>query len=197
VNKNFREELKIVEEWLQKRSFYAIGEVGIDLYWDKTFREEQIVAFQHQIQLSLEHKLPLVIHSRNSFQDIFSSLENFLNKNPRGIFHSFTGTLKDAQRAIHMGFKIGINGIVSFKNSGLDKVVAEIGLDHLVLETDSPYLAPVPKRGKRNESSYLIYIAQKIAEITGENIEKVAKKTNQNAREVFGMEKKMKTMNRT
>jgi len=186
VKKNFRQELETIEEWLEKRSFVGIGEVGIDLYWDKTFRKEQILAFQHQIQLSLNHNLPLIIHSRNSFQEIFSSLENFSNKNLRGIFHSFTGTIEEAQRAIGMGFKIGINGIVSFKNSGLDKVVAEIGLDQLVLETDSPYLAPVPKRGKRNESSFLIYIAEKIAEISGTDIEIVASITNQNAAEVFG-----------
>ncbi len=185
VKKNFRQELEIIEEWLEKRSFFGIGEVGIDLYWDKTFREEQVLVFKHQIQLSLDYNLPLIIHSRNSSREIFSCLEDFSKKNLRGIFHSFTGTIKEAQKAISMGFKIGINGIVSFKNSGLDRVVAEIGLDHLVLETDSPYLAPVPKRGKRNESSFLIYIAEKIAEITGIDIEIVAIKTNQNAAEVF------------
>ena len=186
VKKNYQQELNIVEQWLGEKTFFGIGEVGIDLYWDKTFRKEQILAFQHQIQLSLDHKLPLIIHSRNSFQEIFSSLEKFSDKNLRGIFHSFTGTIDEAQKAIRMGFKIGINGIVSFKNSGLDKVVSEIGLDHLVLETDSPYLAPVPKRGKRNESSFLIYIAEKIAEITSRDIKTVAAKTNQNATEVFG-----------
>lgn len=186
VKNNFQQELEIVEKWLEKKSFFGIGEVGIDLYWDKTFRDEQILAFQHQIKLSLDHNLPLIIHSRNSFHEIFSSLENFRNKNLQGIFHSYTGTIEEAYRAINLGFKIGINGIVSFKNSGLDKIVAEIGLDHLVLETDSPYLAPVPKRGKRNESSFLIYIAEKIAEITGEDLEKVALITNRNAAEIFG-----------
>ncbi len=187
VKENYTRELENVELWLKKEKFYGIGEVGIDLYWDTSFRKEQIKAFSHQIQLSLKHKLPLIIHTRNSFPEIFSTLMPFSGKKLKGIFHSFTGSIEQAEKAIQMGFKIGINGIVSFKNSGLDKTVAALGTDHLVLETDSPYLAPVPYRGKRNESAYLLHIAEKIAEISGEKLETVANKTNRNALEVYGI----------
>jgi len=187
VKEGYMTELKIVEQWLSKRKFYAIGETGIDLYWDKKYIKEQIDVFNKQIRLSLINQLPVIIHSRNSFDEIFSVLKKINNRNLKGIFHSFTGSYEQALRVIELGFKIGIGGIVSFKNAGLDKVVEKIDLDHIVLETDSPYLAPVPKRGKRNESSYLLFTAAKIAEIKNISINKVADITTSNARQVFNI----------
>lgn len=185
VKENYQEELLMVKHWLNKRKFWGIGEVGIDLYWDKTFRDQQIDAFRQQIGLSIENSLPIVIHSRESFNDIFSVLKEFKGTPITGIFHSFTGTTSQAIMAIEMGFKIGINGIVTFKNSGLDKTVNEIGLENLVLETDSPYLAPVPRRGKRNESAYLIFIAEKIADVFLCDLHRVIDLTSQNAMEIY------------
>ena len=187
VNKNFEEELRIVENNIKTGRFIAVGEIGIDLYWDQTFKEEQKIAFEKQIVLAKKYKLPVIIHVRDSFREIFKITDKHNDENLRGIFHSFTGTYEDARKIINYGgFKIGINGIVTFKNSGLDKIVKEIELKHLVLETDSPYLSPVPKRGKRNESSYLIYIANKIAEIKEISLGELADITNKNAVEVFG-----------
>ncbi len=185
VKENFREELKIVEKWLNKKIFHGIGEVGIDLYWDKRHKEHQIIAFREQLTYSLKYGLPVIIHARNSFDEIFMVLEEFSDKQLSGIFHSFTGNINQAKKAINAGFKIGINGIVTFKNSGLSEVVKEIKLKNIVLETDSPYLSPVPKRGKRNESSYLIYIGKKLAEIFYTDLETVARITSQNAKQVF------------
>ena len=147
--------------------FYAIGEIGIDLYWDQSNLKEQIIAFKRQIAFALKKDLPVVIHSRNSFPEVFKALEEFKGSGLKGVFHAFTGTADDAEKAIGMGFKLGIGGIVTFKNSGLDKVVSQSGLENIILETDSPYLAPVPYRGKRNESSYLCIINNKVAEIFG------------------------------
>ncbi|MCD4791952.1 MAG: TatD family hydrolase [Bacteroidales bacterium] len=187
VNKDFEEELIIVENNIETGKFIAVGEIGIDLYWDQTFKEEQKIAFEKQIILAKKYQLPVIIHVRDSFSEIFEITDKHNDENLTGIFHSFTGTKEDAEKIInYSGFKIGINGIVTFKNSGLDKVVKKIEMKHLVLETDSPYLSPVPKRGKRNESANLIYIAEKIAEIKEISLEKVAKITNQNALEVFG-----------
>lgn len=186
VKENYRDELKDLEHWLKKEKFYAIGETGIDLYWDKTFIKEQEEAFKFQIKLAKQSGLPLIIHARESFDEIFAIVDELNDERLKGIFHSFTGTTEQAEKILfYKGFKIGIGGIVTFKNSGLADVVAKIGLEHLVLETDSPYLAPTPKRGKRNESSYLIYIAQKIAEVYNTDIEKVAEITTQNATELF------------
>jgi TatD DNase family protein len=187
VKTDYLSELKIVEEWLSKRKFYAIGETGIDLYWDKKYIREQIDAFNKQIIMSLDNQLPVIIHSRNSFNEIFSVLEKFNNSNLKGIFHSYTGSYDQALKAIDMGFKIGIGGIVSFKNAGVDNVVKKIDLEHIVLETDSPYLAPVPNRGKRNESSYLLFTAAKIAEIHNTDINMVAEITTANAKKVFNI----------
>ena len=187
VRTGYLSELKIVEEWLSKRKFYAIGETGIDLYWDKKFIKEQIDAFNKQIVLALDNKLPVIIHSRNSFDEIFSVLEKFNNSNLKGIFHSYTGSYDQALKAIDMGFKIGIGGIVSFKNAGVDNVVKKLDLEHIVLETDSPYLAPVPNRGKRNESSYLLFTAAKIAEIHNTDINTVAEITTSNAKKLFNI----------
>lgn len=187
VKNDFKKKLDYVTNWLSKETFYAIGEIGIDLYWDKQSLQEQIRAFRYQIELALEHNLPVVIHSRQSFEIIIDVLKEFKDQQLRGVFHSFTGSPEQAYKAIELGFKLGIGGIVTFKNSGLDKVVEKISLEHIVLETDSPYLAPAPRRGKRNESAYLLYIANKLAEIFSTDIEKVADITSANAIELFGI----------
>ncbi len=189
VRKNYRDVLKKVQEHLLKENFIAIGEIGIDLYWDKTYIKEQKKAFREQITLAIDNHLPVVIHIRESFDEVFQILDDFKPDYPKGIFHSFTGNLYQANRAIAMGFKLGIGGIVTFKNSGLDKVVKDIDPKHIVLETDSPYLAPVPKRGKRNESSYLVFTAQKIAELHNITIEKIAEITTQTATKLFKLNK--------
>lgn len=154
--------------------FIAVGEIGIDLYWDKTFLKEQLDAFRRQINFALERDLPIVVHSRESFQEVFSVLDEYKGRNLKGVLHAFTGTAEDAEKAIGLGFKLGIGGIVTFKNSGLDKIVKITGPEHLILETDSPYLAPVPHRGKRNESSYICIINKKLSEIFGMSEEEVA-----------------------
>lgn len=187
VKDDYNKELIMVANWLPKEPFCAIGEIGIDLYRDKQFLQEQNRAFRYQIELALEHNLPVVIHSRQSFEVIINVLKEFKDPQLRGVFHSFTGSLEQAYKAIELGFKLGIGGIVTFKNSGLDKVVEKISLEHIVLETDSPYLAPAPRRGKRNESAYLLYIANKLAEIFSTDIEKVADITSANAIELFGI----------
>ena len=185
VKENFEEELKIVDEWLEKQKFYAIGETGIDLYWDKTHQKEQELAFVHQINLAKKHKLPIVIHSRNSFDELIAILENHIEPDLTGVFHCFTGNLDQAEKIINMGFMLGIGGVITFKNSGLDKVVDELTLDHIILETDAPFLAPVPYRGKRNESAYTQIIAQKIAEIKNITMDAVAEITSANASRLF------------
>ncbi len=187
VSNTYQEELKIAEHWLRKRKFAAVGEIGIDLYWDKTFFEQQEDAFQTQIKWAKELKLPVVIHTRNSFDEAFDIVLSHNDSGLRGIFHCFSGTVEQARKIISLGgFKMGIGGVVTFKNSGLDNVVREIGLEHFVLETDSPYLAPAPHRGKRNEPQYLMLIAQKIAELKNIPLEQVAEVTTQNSKEVFG-----------
>ncbi len=185
VNENYLAELKIVEDWLKKRKFVGIGEIGIDLYWDKTFFEQQKIAFTKQINWALEFNYPIVIHCRNAFNEIYEVLTQF-KKLPNGIFHCFSGTVDEANKIINTTpFKIGIGGVVTFKNSGLDKVVNEIDLKHIVIETDAPYLAPVPFRGKRNEPVYLLEVAKKIAEIKNISIMELAEITTQNANQVF------------
>ena len=167
--------------------FAGIGEIGIDLYWDKTFIAEQIEALRLQLTLAVENDLPVAIHSRNAFPEIFSVLGEFKGKNLRGVLHSFSGDTETAKRALNMGFKLGIGGIVTFKNSGLDEVIRSIGPSDLILETDSPYLAPVPHRGKRNESSYICIINRKLADLFGMDPEEVASITTQNATELFNL----------
>jgi len=178
-------ELKNLRDWLSKRKFYAIGETGLDLYWDTTYLEEQKEAFTFQIRLAKEFDLPVVIHSRESFNEIFDILDQENDPNLTGIFHSFTGTPEQAERIIGYGFKIGIGGIITYKNAGLDRVAEQIDPGHLVLETDSPYLAPVPQRGKRNEPSYLPYIAEKTAEIYRMSVGEITRITTLNAAHVF------------
>ena len=192
VKENYKDELKIVEQWLAKRKFCAIGEIGIDLYWDKIYINEQKDAFIRQIELSIQYKLPIVMHMRNCFDEVFNIVQKYKNDNLSGVFHCFSGNVEQARKVIDLGFKIGIGGVVTFKNSGLDKVVEQIDLIHILLETDSPYLAPVPFRGKRNESTYIIYIAKKIAEIKKVDISKVASVTSNNAIKLFDIQQVIK-----
>lgn len=187
INETYLEELKIAEDCLSKRKFVAIGEIGIDLYWDKTFFPQQQEAFRKQIQLAKKYHLPYVIHSRNSFNEVMEIVSEFKGDNLKAIFHCFSGNVEQAEQVIAAGnFKLGIGGVVTFKNSGLDKVVEAIDLKHLVLETDAPYLAPVPNRGKRNDPDFLILVAKKIAEIKKISLEEVAAITTQNSIAVFG-----------
>ena len=187
VKNNYLEELENVELWLKKEKFYAIGEIGIDLYWDKTFKQQQIYAFEKQIELAIKYDLPIVIHTRNSFELIFDIIENYKSSKLRGVFHCFTGNIEKAEKIISLGFKLGIGGIVTFKNSGLDKVVQNIDLKNIILETDSPYLSPVPKRGKRNESANIIYIAEKIVDLHNSTLNKIAEITTKNAEQLFNI----------
>lgn len=187
VGDDYKEELAAVEYWLEKHKFYGIGEIGIDLYWDQTFKNEQEDAFRHQIKLAKAKQFPIVIHLRNSFDEVYKIVKEEQDGSLRGIFHCFSGDELEANKIIDLGFLLGIGGVLTFKNSKLSEVVEKIDLKHLVLETDSPYLAPVPKRGRRNESSYLIHIAKKIAEINDLPIESVAEITTLNARNLFGI----------
>jgi TatD DNase family protein len=185
VNHDYQEELQVVEYWLKKRKFFGIGEIGIDLYWDKSFLEEQTHAFRFQLDLAKQYKLPVVIHVRDSFDEVYEVLHDMKDENLSGVFHSFTGTLEQAGMIIDLGFKIGVGGIVTFKKSGLDQIIKQIDPSNLIIETDSPYLTPVPFRGKRNESSYLVYIAQKIADLHNVTVGEIAKITTENARNLF------------
>lgn len=187
VKEDFEQELAIVEEWLQKRAFVAVGEMGLDLYWDKTFFEQQKEAFRIQAAWAKQYKKPLVIHTRNSMTETIELLEELKEDDLFGIVHCFGGTLEEANRIIELGFLLGIGGVATFKNGGLDKVLPHVDLAHLVLETDSPYLAPKPYRGKRNEPSYIPLVAQRIAELKEVEFELVAKITDQNALKVFGL----------
>tara|TARA_B100000575_G_scaffold292708_1_gene301843 strand:- start:67 stop:834 length:768 start_codon:yes stop_codon:yes gene_type:complete len=185
VKENYKEELEKVSLSLKNHKFIAIGEIGIDLYWDKTFLKQQQDAFEYQIRLAIANDLPIVIHSRESFDEIFEILDNENCKKLRGVFHCFTGSMSQAKRAIDLGFKLGIGGVVTFKNGGLDKFIDQINLENIVLETDSPYLAPVPYRGKRNESYYIKYVLNKLSEIYNISETKIAEITNQNSIDLF------------
>jgi TatD DNase family protein len=183
VSEAYREELATVEAYLKQQPFVAIGEIGLDFYWDTTHQQQQYEAFEMQIQWALQHDLPIVIHSRNAMDACIEVVEKY--PGVRGVFHCFSGTIVQARRLLALGFYLGIGGVVTYKNAGLDKVMEAIGLDAVVLETDAPYLAPVPHRGKRNESSYLLLVAQKLATITGRTLEDVAAITTQNAKKLF------------
>jgi TatD DNase family protein len=187
VKENYLEELQHVEEQLAKRKFYAVGEIGIDLYWDKTHLEEQKNVFRKQIQLAKHYKLPIVIHCREAFDEIFEILEEEKSTDLFGIFHCFSGTHEQALRAISYNMKLGIGGVVTFKNGKIDQFLNQIDLSHLVLETDSPYLAPMPYRGKRNESSYLVHVVNKLGLIYNLPKEEIARITTENSRAVFGI----------
>ena len=185
VKENYAEELKIITESGSSGDMVAIGEIGIDLYWDKTYYPQQVHAFDTQIQLALELDLPIVIHARNSFAEIFQILDKYKGGGLKGVFHSFTGGLEEVQKIIQYDFYFGINGIVTFKKSGLDQIVKEIPMNRILLETDSPYLSPVPKRGLRNESSHLIYINEFLAKLFGISPQNLAETTSGNALELF------------
>jgi len=186
IKEDFRKELEIMEYWFEKREFAGIGEIGIDLYWDKTFINEQIEAFKIQIGWARKRRIPIVIHVRDSFQEVFEVLQQEKQESLKGVFHSFTGNADQAEQVIDLGFKIGIGGIVTFKNSGLDTIVRQIDLRHILLETDSPWLAPVPNRGRRNESAFITAVASKIAMLHETSIEEVGRITTQNAQQLFG-----------
>jgi TatD DNase family protein len=187
VKENWEDEMEIVQDMLAdpELKFWGIGEIGIDLYWDKTYEQLQIAAFSQQLDLAVRYDLPAIVHTRNSFEVAIKVIEEKNNPHLKGIFHCFSGTVEQAEEAIKSGFKLGIGGVVTYKNSGLPKVVEATGLEHLVLETDAPYLPPVPFRGKRNESKYIPVIAAKIAEIKKISIEEVAEVTTKTALSLF------------
>ncbi|MVN90846.1 TatD family hydrolase [Mucilaginibacter aquatilis] len=187
VKANWEEELEVIYAALQQNKVYAVGEIGIDLYWDKTFISEQQEAFRQQIGWAKAAGLPINIHCRNAFDEVYEVLTEQHDDKLRGIFHCFSGTLEHANKIIDLDFKLGIGGVVTYKNAGLDKVVEQIDLKHVVLETDSPYLTPVPFRGKPNESSYLVHVAQKVADLHRTSIEAVAEITTENSKTIFGV----------
>ncbi len=187
VKENYPGELVLIRKAVDLGKIYAIGEIGIDLYWDKTTLQYQKLAFREQIDWAKQAGLPIVIHCREAFDEIFEILTELKDSRLKGIFHCFTGTAEQARKVIDLGFYLGIGGVLTYKNSGLDKVIADVSLDHLVLETDSPYLTPVPYRGKPNESSYLVYVAQKLADLKRVSIEEVARITTSNSKTIFGI----------
>jgi TatD DNase family protein len=185
VKKDFQKELYQIEDWLNKRKFIGIGETGIDLYWDKTFLAQQQEALQIQVDWAIKFKLPLILHTRDSFTETYEIIARNRHENLTGIFHCFSGTAEEAKKAIDLNFYLGIGGVSTFKNGGLDKVLPEIPLERIVLETDCPYLAPVPHRGKRNEPAYLKLIAEKVAQIKNIPVDELAEQTTQNAQLLF------------
>jgi TatD DNase family protein len=187
VKENYRNELNLLGDYFQQRKFVAVGETGLDFYWDLNFKAEQFEAFQYQVEMALQYDIPVVIHSRNSTDECIRVIAGNQNGNLKGVFHCFSGNLEQARQIIDLGFYLGIGGVVTFKNSGLDKVMNEIGLEKIVLETDAPYLAPVPFRGKRNECAYLKYVVDKLASIKNMPAADIEKITTMNAKELFGI----------
>jgi TatD DNase family protein len=187
VKENYREELKIARDYLEKRPFKAVGEIGLDFYWDKTFTEQQYKAFHEQIEWALHFDIPIAIHSRNSTDECIKVVTEHQNGKLKGVFHCFSGDADQVRQVIDLGFYLGIGGVVTFKKSGLDAIITSVDLEHIVLETDAPYLAPVPFRGKRNEPSYLKYVVNKLAEVKGISTEDVASITTSNAEKLFGI----------
>ena len=185
VNKDFQRELYIVEEWLSKRKFAAVGEMGTDLYWDKTFWEQQKEAFTIQVAWAKKYKLPVIIHCRETINETIEMVEQLQDGTLTGVFHCFTGNAEQAEKIVKLNFFLGIGGVATFKKGGLDTVLPEVGLENIVLETDSPYLAPTPHRGKRNEPSYIPLVAQKVAEFKKLSLEEVQHQTTQNALRLF------------
>jgi TatD DNase family protein len=186
VKEGFEKELQIMEEWLGKYQFIAIGEIGMDLFWDKTYRSQQEEAFLYQCKLARKHGLWIDIHSRNAFWETVSLIETFADPDLKGIFHCFTGNLEEAKKTIELGFKLGIGGVATFKNGGLDKVLPYIDLEHIVLETDSPYLAPTPHRGKRNEVAFIELVAQRVADLKELSKDEVVRVTTHTAKNMLG-----------
>ncbi|HXB12511.1 MAG TPA: TatD family hydrolase, partial [Bacteroidia bacterium] len=188
VTADYEAQLAVIKEWLSNDKFYAVGEIGIDLYHDTTYAEQQKLAFRKQIEWAKEAELPIVIHTRNSFNEVMEIVTDMKDERLKGIFHCFSGTIEDAKRIIELGdFKMGIGGAVTYKNSTIPKVLEQIPLEYLVLETDSPYLTPVPHRGKRNESAYIYYVADKLSDIYQMSVEKIADITTANSIKVFGV----------
>lgn len=185
VEKDFEKELYIVEDWLSKRDWVAVGEIGTDLYWDKTYWEQQKEAFKIQCKWAIKYDIPVVIHCRESIDETIELIEEIGDDRLRGVFHCFTGTADQAHKIIELGFYLGIGGVATFKNGGLDKVIPNISQDRIVLETDSPYLAPTPNRGKRNEPSYISLVAAKVAEFKNMSTDEVAAVTTKNALNLF------------
>jgi TatD DNase family protein len=185
VKKDFEKELYLVEEWLSKGKFVAVGEIGTDLYWDNTFWEQQKEAFTIQVAWAKKYQLPIVVHCRQSIDETIELLQPMLDEKLKGVFHCFSGSLQQAKKIIGMGFYLGLGGVATFKNGGLDKVIPEIDLKNIVLETDSPYLAPVPHRGKRNEPAHIPLIAQRICELKNVTIEQMKEITTTNANILF------------
>jgi TatD DNase family protein len=186
VKANYEEELAAARQYLNSRTFVAVGEIGLDFYWDKTFLTEQYAAFHEQLEWALHFDVPVSIHSRNATDECLTVVAKHQNGNLEGVFHCFSGDVVQAKKAVDLGFYLGIGGVVTFKNSGLDKVMEEVSLEHIVLETDAPYLAPVPFRGKRNEPAYLRYVVEKLAEIKKTTVEEIALVTTANAKNLFG-----------
>jgi len=186
VKENYLQELQLVEEWLGKRQFSAVGEIGLDFYWDKSFTEQQYEAFRRQLLLAKQYRLPAVLHSRDSLNESIGVVKSLQDGALSGIFHCFGGTLEQAKQVADLGFYVGIGGIITYKNAGLGPLLEQLPLEHMVLETDAPYLSPVPFRGRRNESSYLKYIVQKLADAKQMPVEEVAAITTRNAQKIFG-----------
>ncbi len=186
INESYRDELKIALESLEKRAFIAIGEIGLDFYWDRTFTQEQYAAFHEQVEWALQYDIPIAIHSRNSIDECIKLVSGHQQGKLKGVFHCFSGNLEQANQITDLGFYLGIGGVITFKNSGLDKVMEYIDLGHVVVETDAPYLAPVPFRGKRNEPAYLKYIVERLAGIKNIEREEIAEITTANAKNLFG-----------
>lgn len=185
VDGDYKKELDAVQYWMEKHKFYGIGEIGIDLYWDNTYIEQQKDAFRVQVRLAKQKKLPIAVHVRNSFDEVYQIVKEEQDGELKGVFHCFTGSEDEARKIIDLGLFLGIGGVVTFKNSDLGEVLKSVKLGNLVLETDAPYLAPVPNRGKRNETSYIVYVAQKLADIYNVPVEQIAEITTKNARDLF------------
>jgi TatD DNase family protein len=184
VNLDYEKELQVIKDYLQQRKFVAIGEIGLDFYWDKTFTEQQYAAFHQQIVMALQYDLPIVIHSRNATDECIDVVKQY--PTIRGVFHCFSGNLEQAEKLIDIGFMLGIGGVLTFKNSGLDKVISAVGIKNVILETDAPYLAPVPYRGKRNEPAYTRLVAEKLVSLVeAKDLEEIAKITTENAQKLF------------
>jgi TatD DNase family protein len=185
VKENYEEELKVIDKYIRQRNFIAIGEIGLDFYWDVSFREQQFDAFHRQIKTAIENNIPIAIHSRNAINECIEVVQQYPGL--RGVFHCFTGDVQQARQIIDCNFMLGIGGVVTFKNAGLDKVIKEIGMNNVILETDAPYLAPVPFRGKRNEPAYTKIVAEKLSDITGTSVEEIEKETTANATRLFNL----------
>ncbi|MDR0828566.1 MAG: TatD family hydrolase [Prevotellaceae bacterium] len=185
VKENYIAELQTVKENLYNQNHVAVGEIGLDLYWDDTFKNEQILAFEQQIAWALELNLPVIIHNRKAFAEVFASLHKFRKNMPKGVFHCFSGGIEEAKKAVELGFLLGIGGVVTYKNSNLGEIIAQISVENLLLETDAPYLAPVPFRGKRNEPKYLVEVLQKLSSVFAVSDEKIDVITTENACKLF------------